>query len=355
MLKSLKTPLLGFALLGLAAVWISCSSDASPVSPSASKALTDDSTVSTATTNVVFTDANLNTAVRAALGTNAPATNASLTTAHLQLLTVLDGRDRNIQSLAGLQHATALDTLNLTKNSITDLQPLASLTSLKALSLNQNSITDLSPLASLTNLKRLEATGNSITNVSSLASLTNLEYLALASNSLAGADLTPLASLATNLKYLGLQHSGIRDVGPLGRLVNLEELHLYTNRIQDARPLASLTKLKRFGIGGNYPGGGERVGNYLSVVVARMPDLEWLKVNAIRLRDISFLEKLTKLENLNISGNGEITDFKPLTCLRKLKILHIRSIPRVIDAAGVYDVHVKYLVDRPDVSVHYLH
>jgi len=33
--------LLGFALSGLAAVWIGCASDSSPVSPSASKALTD--------------------------------------------------------------------------------------------------------------------------------------------------------------------------------------------------------------------------------------------------------------------------------------------------------------------------
>ena len=354
MLKSLKTPLLGFALLGLAAVWISCSSDSSPVSPSASKALTDDGTGSTATTNVAFTDANLEAAVRAALGTNAPATTDSLTTAHLQLLTVLDGRDRNIQSLEGLQHATALDTLNLTKNSISNLSPLASLTNLKALSLNQNSITDLSPLASLTNLKRLEATENSISDVSSLASLTNLEYLVLTRNSLADADLTPLASLATNLKYLGLQRSGIRDVGPLANLVNLEELDLYTNRIQDARPLASLDKLKGFAIGGNYPGGGERVGDYLVDVVKNMLDLEWLKVNASGLRDISFLEKLTKLEDLDISGNNGITDFKPLTCLLKLKNLYIRSIPRVIDAAGVYDIHVKYLVDRPDVSVRYI-
>ena len=44
--------LLGFALSGLAAVWIGCSSDSSPVSPSASKALTD-------TTAVSIPDANL--------------------------------------------------------------------------------------------------------------------------------------------------------------------------------------------------------------------------------------------------------------------------------------------------------
>ena len=329
--------LLGFALLGLAAVWISCSSDSSPISPSASKALTDDGTGSTATTNVAFTDANLEAAVRAALGTNAPATNASLTTAHLRLLTVLDGRDRTIQSLAGLQHATALDTLNLTKNSITDLQPLANLTNLKALSLSQNSITNVGPLARLTNLKRLEVATNSITNVTPLASLTNLEYLDADNNSIR--NVTPLASL-TNLEYLALNRNRIADVSPLASLTNLEALHLYRNSFwgSKADPLASLTKLKEFGIGDG------EFRSQVSPLVANMPDLEWLRVNGCNLADIDFLDGLPKLKYLNISYNQGVTELKPLVCLPELETLIVRRMP-IIYNGSVYSVYIQYLVD----------
>ena len=333
--------LLGFALLGLAAVWISCSSNASPVSPSASKALTDDGTGSTATTNVAFTDANLEAAVRAALGTNAPATTDSLNTAHLQLLTVLDGRDRNIQSLAGLQHATALDTLNLTKNLITDVTPLASLTNLKALSLTQNSITDLQPLASLTNLKRLEVTQNSITDLQPLASLTNLEYLEVASNWIT--NVTPLASL-TNLEYLDLQRNRIArgsvGVSSLAGLVNLEVLSLYQQGGGfSLSSLTGLTKLKVFEIGdGEFRG---KVGP----LVANMPDLERLKVNGCNLENIDFLDGLPKLEHLNISNNSHVTDLKPLVCLPELETLIVRRMP-IIYNGSVYSVHIQYLVDN---------
>ena len=155
-----------FVLLGVVSAWIGCS-DSPPIAPrpagKATCALCDflgdetytaadgqgppespdstqteaaaDSTQaeadSTQSAAVSFADANLERAVREAL--DHP--QGTLTEADLASLTYLDASDRNIQSLAGLEHATALQELYLRLNEIADVQPLASLTNLQRLSL----------------------------------------------------------------------------------------------------------------------------------------------------------------------------------------------------------------------------
>ena len=205
-------------------------------------------------------------------------------------------------------------------------------------------------LDDLSGLKVLKASDKGITNLSGLENATNLDTLILSSNGIT--DLTPLAGL-TNLEYLDLQKQynesiptgssrAITDVTPLAGLTNLKRLHLYKNGIRDVSPLASLTKLTHFGVGWN-----SRPLVGLSQLVASLPDLEWLKVNQLGLTDISFLEGLTKLEELNISANGTITDLKPIVCLPKLKILHVRGMHRRIgNAAEGLDVFIQYLMDN---------
>ena len=267
--------LLGFALSGLAAVWIGCSSDSSPVSPSASKALTD-------TTAVSIPDANLRREI-ALLGSPVYDATIPITEAEMLRLTVLKASGKGIRSLVGLEHATNLDTLILASNKIRDVAPLAGL---------------------------------------------------------------------TGLKWLDLQRNGrIRDVTPLAGLINLEALHLYQQGGGfELSPLNGLTKLKRFGIGdGEFRG---KVGP----LVANMPDLEWLKVNGTNIGNLDFLVGLTKLEWLNISANGTITDFKPLTCLPSLETLIVRRLPRLLETnevgAQVFNKHIQYLMDNDVTVIH---
>ena len=223
--KSLKT-LLGFGLLGFVGVWIGCSAS-SPVAPSAGKSLTD-STASTSdstpSADSHFTDANLAAAVRTALGF--PATRP-ISVVDIASLTKLEANNKNIRSLAGLEHAWGLDTLRLPGNTISDLSPLARLTNLQDLSLKANSIEDVSPLASLTNLQDLNLGQNKIEDVSPLASLTNLRILILRVNKTnkTFTDVSPLASL-TNLEHLILNNTYISDVSPLTCLPNLNTLRI---------------------------------------------------------------------------------------------------------------------------------
>jgi len=290
MFKSLKK-LLGLSLLAFFGVWMGCSSDSSPVSPS-NKAVTDDGTatqvstftVSPDSTEVVFGDNNLKYEVALTIfGTAEAPAKADIGTfkiyeVDMDSLRVLDARGKGITSLLGLEDATNLDTLILSSNKIRDLTPLADL---------------------------------------------------------------------TGLEYLDLQRNGLADVTPLRNLTNLEELRLYTNEITDASSLVGLTKLKRLGIGGNYNLGSAQV----SRLVADMDDLVWLKINATRLDDISFLEGMDKLEWLNISGNWGITDFKPLACLPELKTLIVRNMNTLAwstTADGELlssDDHIQYLIN----------
>ena len=281
--------LLGFALSGLATVWIGCSSDSSPVSPSASKALTDDA--ADAATPVRFEDAALKYEVALKVFSVAqmpPAANilsATITRAQMLDLETLTARGKGITDLTGLEYATNLDTLILGGNRIEDVSPLAGLT--------------------------------------------------------------------TNLKWLDLQRNRIRDVTPLKNLTKLEALSLYGMCCWGgtADSLVYLTKLKRFELGdGEFRG---KVGP----LVTRMPDLERLKVNGSNIDNLDFLVGLTKLEWLNISNNGKITDLKPLTCLPSLETLIVKRMDALIfrtSAAGaqVFTKHIHYLSEN-DVTVIY--
>ena len=174
---------------------------------------------------VSFADANLEGAVRQAL--DKP--EGELTSADLASLTRLDADDLNIESLAGLEHATALSYLALIGNPISDVSPLASLTKLEELDLNGTSIGDagVASLSSLTNLTFLDLGGTSIgdAGVAELTSLTKLEELNLHSTSIGDAGVASLSSL-TKLEDLGLSNTSITDVSPLLSLTNLQWLWL---------------------------------------------------------------------------------------------------------------------------------
>ena len=174
---------------------------------------------------VHFPDQNLAKAVRTALklGPNAPITDTAL-----EMLTHLADRNKKIKNLTGLEHATALKTLDLDENEITNVRPLAGLKQLEWLLLGQSQI------------------GNA--GVRHLSDLTRLEGLSLWDCQIG--NITPLAKL-TNLDSLWLDSNEIRDISALSKLVNLRTLHLRDNKIRDVSPLAKLTKLESLRLAGN--------------------------------------------------------------------------------------------------------
>ena len=186
--------------------------------------LADDETDSTLPEIVSFADANLERVVRQAL--RKP--QGSLTTDDLASLTRLDAEEQNIKSLDGLEHATALDTLNLLGNEIEDVSPLSDLINLTFLRLGDNQVADVSPLSSLTKLKWLSLSNNKVADVSPLSSLTKLQKLNLLGNEIE--EVSPLSSL-TKLRWLNLGNNKVADVSALDGLTNLDWLGLLDNPI----------------------------------------------------------------------------------------------------------------------------
>ena len=288
----------------------------------------------------IIPDPNLAAVVRNALGLG---TNDDITQTNILGLTRLNAaRHSNspgaITNLTGLEHATNLTWLVLSRNAISDLSPLASLTNLTLLVLRDNdlSLSDLSPLASLTNLTSLDLLVNEISDVTPLKDLTNLTSLMLNDNEISDvtllkdltnlttlglgnneiSDVTPLKDL-TNLTFLGLQHNKISDVTPLRDLINLTRLYLHDNEISDVTPLKGLINLT------NYLHLHENQISDVSALAA-LTNLKSLSLSSNQISDVSPLASLTMLNSLGLGGNV-ITDISPLTTLTNLTGLTIHN------------------------------
>ena len=209
---------------------------------------------------VSIPDFNLRAVITNKLG---KAPGATITVADMAWITDLDGTNRNIRNLTGLEYATNLIQLWLPENNITDLRPLSGLTRLIELDLLSNSIFDISPLARLINLRGLYLRDNYIFDLSPLAGLTQLRYLNLGENRIFNilflrgltqleelglwtnsiADISPLARL-TNLRLLDLGENAITNISVLAELINLSKLWIDNNSISDLSPLVANTGLR---------------------------------------------------------------------------------------------------------------
>ena len=334
---------------------------------------------------VSIPDFNLRAVITSKLG---KAPGALITVADMAWITDLDGTNRNIRNLTGLEHATNLIRLWLPENSITDLRPLSRLTRLIELDLLTNSISDISPLAGLINLRGLYLRNNYIFDLSPLAGLTQLRYLNLGENRIFNilflqgltqleelglwansiTDISPLAGL-TNLRLLDLGENSISNISPLGGLFNLSELWIDNNFISDLAPLVANTGLGR---GDTVDVDGNPL-NYISInshiptlrnravtvefqsiktqwnavnipdpnlrnaieqvlgkargaaiTVADMQTLEALYAANENIRNLTGLETATNLMELGLEANA-ISDLSPISGLTNLTFLHLRN------------------------------
>ena len=169
-----------------------------------------------------------------------------------------------VKSLEGLQYAENLEKLSMVNQAFGDISPLANLTKLKYLDLrnvakNGHGIKELSPLAKLTNLEYLNLFKAEPINVNELENLVKLKSLNLGAAKINSVDFT---KNMTNLEYLNLEHNEFTDITALENLVNLKTLLLDStvktwiadtskSRIKDISKLNRLTKLEELGVSNN--------------------------------------------------------------------------------------------------------
>ena len=266
----------------------------------------------------IILDENLAVVVRQALGLGV---NDDITYVNILGLTSLRAARHSaspgaITDLTGLENATNLTTLNLSRNAISDLSPLAALTNLTSLTLRDNdiSISDISALKTLTNLTSLDLLVNDISDVTPLKNLTKLTFLLLGSNDIS--DVTPLKNL-TKLTTLNLYDNDISDISPLAALTNLTSLNLAYTGISDVTPLKNLTKLTRAYLHNNDISDVTPLKGLTNLT-------NFLDLHDNDISDVTPLKGLTNLKSLILSNN-QINDVSPLASLTNLTSLSLNS------------------------------
>ena len=259
---------------------------------------------------VQIPDPNLRAAIAEALGKNI---NAAITVDEIKGLKKLEGQNRDIRDLTGLQFATNLNELLLWDNQISDISPIAGLVNLRHLRLNGSPISDFSHLKSLKNLTHMALNDTPLSDLSPLAGLINLVWLDLWDTDLS--DLSPIAGLV-NLKSIGITGGNITDLSPFAGLINMESIFIWGNPVSDLKPLAGLTKLRKIDICGAHI-------TDLKPLVG-LTGLEILYFYSNEISDIKPLAGLTRLRDVNL-GNNQISDLSPLAGLSQIKWLRVDS------------------------------
>ena len=242
---------------------------------------------------VAIPDANLRSAIEAALG---KARGAPITKAEMATLRELQAKRAGISDLTGLEFATNLTELDLWANNISDVSALSGLTNLIGLSLWRTNLTDAA--------------------LPALSGLTKLDWLNLSQNNLTDAALPALSGL-TNLRVLELDRNSISDVSALSGLTNLISLRLSQNEISDISALSDLTNLGWLWLNDN------NLTDAALPALSGLTNLRVLELDRNSISDVSALSGLTNLSKLNLDQNT-ITDISALSGLTNLRHLWLR-------------------------------
>jgi internalin A len=272
---------------------------------------------------VVFTDAQLENAIRTAIDKVGP-----LTAQDIASLKSLDARGYGIATLGGIECFTELTSIDLgiggQASSVADLGPLRYLKKLVTLSLDSNPVESLAAVAQLPALQRLDL--NNVTDdldLTPLGAAPSLSVLHLESDNVA--DLTPLGTSST-LNELWLSNSALTVPSSLSKLKSVKRLYMSGSALLDATPLASLKQLTELDLDGN-----PNLANFnkLSTLVnltsldagytgissitavASMTKLKTLYLHFDQIVDVSPLQGLTQLESLALNFDP-VTDITPL-------------------------------------------
>ena len=324
---------------------------------------------------VNFTDPNFEALIRE----NLEIPDRDITNQDMWSIQELNGDNRNISNLTGIEYCSGLHTLKIQENNINDLEPLRELVLLNYLSLQNNQITDIKPLAENVGLgignDIIYIFGNPLNNESILIYTPQLqsrgvqfysnaelsipgeinfadnnfemvirEHLNEPTRALLNTDLETITSIyardrnisniygiefCKNLDTLNIGNNGISDLIPLFYLRNIESLSLDNNNIVDISPLKYFYYLAKLVINNNSI---KDISN-----ISYLTSLTTLILNNNIIQDISPLSNLLNLQYLSLSNNP-IENFESLNVLDSLNGLELMDLAQ-IDIDYIKDIH----------------
>jgi len=270
-------------------------------------------------------------------------------------LKLLDLSFNKIREITELESLKNIENLNLHSNEINEIKGLDKLIKLKILKLGYNPITEIEGFNTLNNLKELSLSGTKITKIKGLENLENLEKLdmpyksealdkyttimgcdgkkyveycksritreygsvqigekkhdifdnSLVLNNQGIRNIKDIIGLERliNLRVLDLSDNYIDEINGLETLINLEALHLYGNQIDKLTGLKHLKKLRLLRLGNMMR---SKKQNYIETLdgAELPPNLERLDISYNEIKRIINLEKLQRLEYMNLDDNN---------------------------------------------------
>lgn len=156
-----------------------------------------------------------------------------ITAEDVKNISTIRGAGMGITDLTGLEHCTALASLDLARNEIQDLSPIANLRRVQLLDLADNKVSDLSALETMKALQYVNIEGNRVTTIAPLASLENLNSLYASGNAIATIPQGGFPKLWT----LDVGDNQIASLAGFSGFPRLDTLRLDHNRISDLAPL----------------------------------------------------------------------------------------------------------------------
>lgn len=287
----------------------------------------------------------------------------------------LNLEQNQINKIEGLENKSNIEHLYLSNNQISKVEGLENLKNLETLYLSNNQITDITPLSintSLTNLylkgnskidgnrnnytgKKLEAlnkigeildrNGTINIDVDKIGLFNNYKTLDLSKQQLTTLEplegLTQLTELNLDTNQLTLEDTKSQEI--LKNMTSLRSLNLSTNKITNVTAINNLNNLKILNLNGaenniNLQEIEDIISNLDKLILSTeslktilncdINKITKLKLNYLGytgLQEIPDLSKFTKLVELDLTNNFNVTNFNTISNLTNLKILTLSS------------------------------
>ena len=239
---------------------------------------------------VIFMDASMEQAIRAALGYDQ---SHVLYTNDLWQITELEVPS-DAMTLEDLIYLTYLENLTVNGRNMSNLQDFAGLNHLKKLNLSgcRFPADSLKTIASLPHLKELNLSNCSLSTLSGLENAESMEILDISNNTIR--NLEPLSNMSA-LSELYLQHNAVANLTVVGGLPELTVLDVSYNALTSIAPLTGNVRLTKLNAANN------QIGDVSAA--ASLPMLAELNLDYNSLTDISGLSGCASLKTLTVSNN----------------------------------------------------
>lgn len=239
---------------------------------------------------VIFMDASMEQAIRAALGYDQ---SHVLYTNDLWQITELEVPS-DAMTLEDLIYLTYLENLTVNGRNMSNLQDFAGLNHLKKLNLSgcRFPADSLKTIASLPHLKELNLSNCSLSTLSGLENAESMEILDISNNTIR--NLEPLSNMSA-LSELYLQHNAVANLTVVGGLPELTVLDVSYNALTSIAPLTGNVRLTKLNASNN------QIGDVSAA--ASLPMLAELNLDYNSLTDISGLSGCASLKTLTVSNN----------------------------------------------------